>query len=180
MEFPGPVMMRLFHTWPSATPVTVTRWTPQGPARPGQCPVVAPAEGPDGLLREPQPDPASALPWNLLRDHMQGKNTTNSTRALKLPDGTSAAWYILTIIGIYGVIFLFRLASNILGKNDKPLEDIYYSNLTSKLKNKELQSKAAQRSAPTVDNRATPEPNQASTGPTHGDSGPQAGTQGIP
>nr|XP_010588727.1 uncharacterized protein SMIM34A [Loxodonta africana] len=111
---------------------------------------------------------------------MQGKNTTNSTRALKLPDGTSAAWYILTIISIYGVIFLFRLASNILGKNDKPLEDIYYSNLTSKLKNKELQSKAAQRSAPTVDNRATPEPNQASTGPTHGDSGPQAGTQGIP
>ncbi|KAM9635897.1 LOW QUALITY PROTEIN: small integral membrane protein 34 [Trichechus inunguis] len=129
---------------------TVTRWTPWG-ARGTQ---------------------ASALLWHQLRDHMEEKSITNSSRALKLPDGTSAAWYILTIIGIYAVIFLFRLASNILRKNDKSLEDIYYSNLTSKLENKELQTKAAKCSAPTVSNRAVLESNQASPGPMCGDSRP--------
>ncbi|XP_042636939.1 small integral membrane protein 34A [Orycteropus afer afer] len=110
---------------------------------------------------------------------MEGKNNTNSTRALKLPDGMSAAWYILTIIGIYGVIFLFRLASNILRKNDKSLEDIYYSNLTSKLKFKGIQSKATRCSALTTNNRAVLEPNQASP-PMCGNSGAQIGIQGIP
>ncbi|KAI4003932.1 small integral membrane protein 34A, partial [Homo sapiens] len=86
---------------------------------------------------------ASTLLGLLLGDHTEGRNDTNSTRALKVPDGTSAAWYILTIIGIYAVIFVFRLASNILRKNDKSLEDVYYSNLTSELKMTGLQGKVA-------------------------------------
>uniref|UniRef100_A0A8C0LL29 Small integral membrane protein 34 n=1 Tax=Canis lupus dingo TaxID=286419 RepID=A0A8C0LL29_CANLU len=116
----------------------------------------------------------------LLRDHMEGRSGTNSTRALKLPDGTSAAWYILTIIGIYGVIFLFRLASNILRKNDKSLEDIYYSNLTSELKKKGLQSKVSKCSALTISNRPVLQPNQASLGPTFKNSECQTEIQGIP
>ncbi|XP_008566545.1 PREDICTED: putative uncharacterized protein [Galeopterus variegatus] len=123
---------------------------------------------------------ARPLLGHLLSDHTEGRNGTNPTRALKLPDGTSAAWYILTILGIYGVIFLFRLASNILRKNDKSLEDMYYSNLTFELKKKGLQSKAAKCSTLTISNRAVLQPNQASPGPKCGHSGPHAGTQGIP
>ncbi|KAM7132164.1 small integral membrane protein 34 [Molossus nigricans] len=117
---------------------------------------------------------------HLLRDAVEGRNGANSTRALRLPDGTSAAWYILTIIGIYAVVFLFRLASNILRKNDKSLEDIYYSNLTSGLNQKGLRSKAAQCSTLTLGNGAVLQPSQASPGPRHGHSGPQPGTQAIP
>ncbi|XP_037704023.1 small integral membrane protein 34A [Choloepus didactylus] len=139
-------------------PHQVSRWTPQGPNQ----------------------TQASALLWHLLRHHMEGRNGTDSTRALKLPDGTSAAWYILTIIGIYGVIFLFRLASNILRKTDKSLEDIYYSNLTSKLKKKGLQGKAAKCPALTISNRAILDPNQASLGLKYGHSGLQTQIQGSP
>ncbi|XP_046956440.1 small integral membrane protein 34 [Lynx rufus] len=142
---------------PSAS--TVIKWTPQG---------------------APNLTQASTGLGYLLRDHMEGKNGTNSTRALKLPDGTSAAWYILTIIGIYGVIFLFRLASNILRKNDKSLEDIYYSNLTSELKKKNLQSKVAKCSALTFSNRAVLQSNQASLEPKCKNSGCQTEIQGIP
>lgn len=110
---------------------------------------------------------------------MEGRNGTNSTRALRLPDGTSAAWYILTIIGIYGVIFLFRLASNILKKNDKSFEDIYYSNLTYELKKKELQGKVAKCPSLTFSNTAVLQPGQASLGSRCANSGPQTGTQGI-
>ncbi|KAM8818725.1 small integral membrane protein 34 [Rhynchonycteris naso] len=110
---------------------------------------------------------------------MEGRNSTNSTRALKLPDGTSAAWYILTIIGIYAVVFLFRLASNILRQSDKSLEDVYYSNLTSELKKKGLQSKVAKCSALTISNRAVLQPSRASLGPKCGNSGPQTEIQGI-
>ncbi|XP_078288688.1 small integral membrane protein 34 [Panthera onca] len=138
---------------------SVIKWTPQGAPNPTQARI--------GL-------------GYLLRDHMEGKNGTNSTRALKLPDGTSAAWYILTIIGIYGVIFLFRLASNILRKNDKSLEDIYYSNLTSELKKKNLQSKVAKCSALTFSNRAVLQSNQASLEPKCKNSGCQTEIQGIP
>ncbi|XP_043451908.1 small integral membrane protein 34A [Prionailurus bengalensis] len=137
----------------------VIKWTPQG---------------------APHPTQASTGLGYLLRDHMEGKNGTNSTRALKLPDGTSAAWYILTIIGIYGVIFLFRLASNILRKNDKSLEDIYYSNLTSELKKKHLQSRVAKCSALTFSNRAVLQSNQASLEPKCKNSGCQTEIQGIP
>uniref|UniRef100_A0A3Q2GSI1 Small integral membrane protein 34 n=2 Tax=Equus TaxID=9789 RepID=A0A3Q2GSI1_HORSE len=111
---------------------------------------------------------------------MEGSNSTNSTRALNLPDGTSAAWYILTIIGIYGVIFLFQLASDILRKNDKCLEDVCYSNLTSELKKKGLQSKVAKRSTLTISNRAVLPPSQCSVGPERGNSGPQTELQGTP
>lgn len=138
---------------------SVIKWNPQG---------------------APNPTQASTGLGYLLRDHMEGKNGTNSTRALKLPDGTSAAWYILTIIGIYGVIFLFRLASNILRKNDKSLEDIYYSNLTSELKKKNLQSKVAKCSALTFSNRAVLQSNQASLEPKCKNSGCQTEIQGIP
>lgn len=117
---------------------------------------------------------------HLLRDSVEGRNGTNSTRALRLPDGTSAAWYILTIIGIYAVVFLFRLASNILRKNDKSLEDIYHSNLTSGLSQKGLRSKAAQCSTLTLSNGAVLQPSQASPGPRRGHSEPQPETQGIP
>ncbi|XP_021533724.1 small integral membrane protein 34A [Neomonachus schauinslandi] len=137
----------------------LTKWTPQG----------APNQTQD----------STGFSY-LLRDHMEGRSSTNSTRALKLPDGTSAAWYILTIIGIYGVIFLFRLASNILRKNDKSLEDIYYSNLTSELKKKGLQSKVAKCSALTISNRAVLQPNQASLGPKYKNSECQTEIQGIP
>ncbi|XP_047420583.1 small integral membrane protein 34 [Sciurus carolinensis] len=110
---------------------------------------------------------------------MEGRNGTNSTRALQLTDGTSAAWYLLTIIGIYGVIFLFRLASNILKKNVKSFEDIYHSNLSYELKKKELQSKVAKCSSPTFSNTAVPQSGQASLGPKCANGGPQTGTQAV-
>ncbi|XP_003895574.1 small integral membrane protein 34A [Papio anubis] len=116
----------------------------------------------------------------LLDDHTKGRNDTNSTRALKVPDGTSAAWYILTIIGIYAVIFVFRLASNILRKNDKSLEDVYYSNLTSELKMKGLQGKVAKCSSLTISNRAVLQPCQAHLGAKGGSSGPQTATPETP
>uniref|UniRef100_A0A8C1A040 Uncharacterized protein n=1 Tax=Castor canadensis TaxID=51338 RepID=A0A8C1A040_CASCN len=100
----------------------------------------------------------------VLSGPMDGLNGTNSTRALRLPDGTSDAWYILTIIGIYGVIFLFRLASNILGKNDKALEDVYLSTLTSELKRKGLQSKVDKWSSLTISNPAVLQSSQARVG----------------
>ncbi|XP_072860975.1 small integral membrane protein 34 [Chlorocebus sabaeus] len=123
---------------------------------------------------------ASTLLRLLLDDHMKGRNDTNSTRALKVPDGTSAAWYILTIIGIYAVIFVFRLASNILRKNDKSLEDVYYSNLTSELKMKGLQGKVAKCSSLTISNRAVLQPCQAHLGAKGGSSGPQTATPETP
>ncbi|XP_006153979.1 small integral membrane protein 34A [Tupaia chinensis] len=115
-----------------------------------------------------------------LSHSMEGRNDNNSTRALKLPDGTSAAWYILTIIGIYGVIFLFRLASNILRRNDKSLEDIYYSNLTSELKKKGTQSKVVKCSTMALSNRAVLQPSQPSLEPKCENGGPQVGTQEVP
>ncbi|XP_006886849.1 PREDICTED: putative uncharacterized protein LOC388820-like [Elephantulus edwardii] len=111
---------------------------------------------------------------------MTAQNDTNSTRALKLPDGMSAAWYILTIIGIYGVIFLFRLASNILRKNDKSLEDIYYSNLTSELKNRGSQSKIIKCSTLTSSDHAILEPKPTVPGPMCVNNGSPTGSQGIP
>ncbi|XP_019482500.1 PREDICTED: uncharacterized protein LOC109373239 [Hipposideros armiger] len=128
----------------------------------------------------PNQTQASSALGHLLRAYMEGRNGGNSTRALKLPDGTSAAWYVLTIFGIYGVIFLFRLASNILRKNDKSLEDLYYSNLTSELKKKGLQSKEVKCSTLTISNRAVLQPNQASLGPMCGHSEPQTEIQRIP
>lgn len=109
---------------------------------------------------------------HLLWDPAEGRNGSSPPRALRLPDGTSAAWYILTIIGIYAVVFLFRLASNILRKNDRSLEDIYYLNLTSELKKKGLPSRAAKCSTLTISNTATLQPCQTSLGPGRGDSGP--------
>lgn len=91
---------------------------------------------------------------SLLNDPMAERNSTNSTRALWLLEGTRATGYILTIIGIFGVIFLFQLASNILRKNDKSLEDIYYSSLTLKLRKKGLQSKVAKCSSVIICNPA--------------------------
>lgn len=123
---------------------------------------------------------AGAALGRLLGDSAEGRNCSAPARAPRLPDGTSAAWYVLTIIGIYAVVFLFRLASNILRKSDKSLEDIYYLNLTSELKKKGLRSKAAKCSPLTVSNRAALEPCQASLGARRGDSGPQADIRGIP
>ncbi|XP_051047593.1 small integral membrane protein 34 [Phodopus roborovskii] len=81
----------------------------------------------------------------LLRDPVEGRNCTNSTRNLRLLDTTGAAWYILAIIGIYGVIFIFQMASNILRRDERSLDDIYYSNLTSELERKGgFQSKVAE------------------------------------
>lgn len=95
---------------------------------------------------------------------MEGRNITNSTRTLRLPDAASAAWYILSIVGIYGVIFVFQLASNILRRNERSLEDIYYSNLTSDLKSKGVQSKEANRSSLIISNTAAFQPQQLSLG----------------
>ncbi|XP_075399035.1 small integral membrane protein 34 [Tenrec ecaudatus] len=136
--------------------LSMTKWTPQG-----------------------TPNQTRAVLWQLLGDRMEEKNDTNSTRALKLSDGMSAAWYILTIIGIYGIVFLFRLASNILRKHDKSLEDIYYSNLTTGLKNRGLQASAAACSVLTISNRAALGPNQSSPGPMCANAQSQPGTQGI-
>ncbi|KAI5941435.1 Small integral membrane protein 34A [Manis javanica] len=84
----------------------------------------------------PHPDLGQHCPGHLLRDHMEGRNSTSAARALKFPDGTSAAWYIVTIIGFYGVIFLFRLAINILRKNATwmDLEGIMLSEISQKRK----------------------------------------------
>ncbi|KAL4672486.1 hypothetical protein H8957_017096, partial [Semnopithecus entellus] len=123
---------------------------------------------------------ASTLPRLLLEEHTEGRDDTNSTRALKVPDGTSATWYILTIIGIYAVIFVFRLASNILRKNDKSLEDVYYSNLTSELNMRGLQGKVAKCSSLTISNRAVLQSCQAHLGAKGGSSGPQTATPETP
>ncbi|EHA98079.1 hypothetical protein GW7_16280 [Heterocephalus glaber] len=117
---------------------------------------------------------------SLLDYPLAERNSTNSTRALWLLEGMSAVWYILTIIGFFGVIFLFQLASNILRKNDKSLEDIYYSNLTFELKKKGLQSKMAKCSSLIISNTAVLQPSQASLVSKCGNSGPQTGAQGIP
>ncbi|XP_010609611.1 small integral membrane protein 34A [Fukomys damarensis] len=117
---------------------------------------------------------------SLLNDPLGERNSTNSTRALQLLEGMSAAWYILTIIGFFGVIFLFQLASNILRKNDKSLEDIYYSNLTFELKKKGLQSKVDKYSSLIISNTAVLQPIQASLVSKGGNSGPQTGAQGSP
>ena len=128
----------------------------------------------------PNQTQAGPVLGHLLGDHTEGRNSSDSTRALKRPDGTSAAWYILTIFGIYGVIFLFQLASNILRKNEKSLEDIYYSNLTFELEKKGLQSKAARCSSLTISNRAVLQPNQASLETKGGNSSPYTEIQEIP
>ncbi|XP_040084624.1 small integral membrane protein 34A [Oryx dammah] len=128
----------------------------------------------------PSQTQAGPVLGHLLGDHMEGRNSSSSTRALKLLDGTSAVWYILTIFGIYGVIFLFRLASNILRKNEKSLEDIYYSNLTFELEKKRLQSKAARCSSLTISNRAVLQPNQASPETKGRNSSPHTEIQEIP
>ncbi|XP_055470969.1 small integral membrane protein 34 isoform X2 [Psammomys obesus] len=100
--------------------------------------------------------PSSPLP-----DSMVERNGSISTRILRTLDATSAAWYILTIIGIYGLLFIFQLASNILRRNERSLEDIYYSNLTSELKRKGLQSRVVECSPLTLSNAAALEPKLA-------------------
>ncbi|XP_052015052.1 small integral membrane protein 34 [Apodemus sylvaticus] len=116
---------------------------------------------------------------SFLRDPSEGKNSTSSTRTLRLPDATSAAWYILTIVGIYGLIFVFRLASNILRKNERSLEDVYYSNLTSELKRKGLQGKAGQGLSPISSNADAHSPQQIGLEPKCEDSR-FMGTQVVP
>lgn len=116
---------------------------------------------------------------SLLRDPVEERNGTNCTRTLRLPDATSAAWYILTIIGIYGVIFVFQLASNILRKTERPLEDVYYSNLTSELKREGFQSKVAECSL-IISNTAALQPHQDGLDPRGEEDGIHMGTQGVP
>lgn len=117
---------------------------------------------------------------SLLRDPVEGKNSTGSARTLRLLDATSAAWYILTIIGIYGLIFLFRLASNILGKTKRSLEDVYYSSLTSELKRKGFQSKMAHCPSLIISNAAALQPQQLSLEPTCEDGRLHVGAQVVP
>ncbi|XP_060226735.1 small integral membrane protein 34 [Meriones unguiculatus] len=93
-----------------------------------------------------------------LPDSLVGRNGTTSTRTMRTLDATSAAWYILTIIGIYGLIFIFQLASNILRRNERSLEDIYYSNLTSELKRKGPQSRVVKCFPLILSNAAALEP----------------------
>ncbi|XP_023574486.1 uncharacterized protein Smim34a isoform X2 [Octodon degus] len=116
---------------------------------------------------------------SILNDPMAERNTTSSSRALRLLDGMSAAWYILTIIGFFGVIFLFQMASNILRKNDKSLEDTYYSSLTLELKRKGLQSKVAKCSSVIICNPAVLQPSQTSVMSKFGNSEPRTGAHGI-
>ncbi|XP_055965131.1 small integral membrane protein 34 [Sorex fumeus] len=125
----------------------------------------------------PNQTQASTVLGQLLKAPLEGRTSTNSSRALKIPDGTSAAWYILTIFGIYGVIFLFRLASNILQKNDRSLEEVYYSNLTSELKKKGLQYHGAKDSPLTVSNGAVLQPAPSCLGILHGNGSPSCDTE---
>lgn len=111
---------------------------------------------------------------------MEGKNNTSSTRTLRLLDAPSAAWYILTILGIYGLIFIFQLASNILRKSERSLEGVYYSNLAAELKRKGFQSKVAQCSPLIISNATALRPQQLSPEPKHEDSGLHVGTQLVP
>ncbi|XP_052597175.1 small integral membrane protein 34 [Peromyscus californicus insignis] len=116
---------------------------------------------------------------SLLHDPVEGRDSTNCTRTLRLPDATSAAWYILTIIGIYGVIFVFQLASNILRKSERSLEDICYSNLTSELKREGFQSKVAACSL-VISNAAALQPQQDGLDPRREEDRLHRGTQGVP
>ncbi|XP_041528874.1 small integral membrane protein 34A [Microtus oregoni] len=122
-----------------------------------------------------QTQPSSSF----LRDPVEGRNSTNSTRTLRLSDAASATWYILAIIGIYGVIFVFRLASNILRRNERSLEDIYYSNLTSELKRKGFQSKVAKCSL-IIHNTAALQPQQDDPEPKGENGRLHTGTQAVP
>ncbi|KAM5281182.1 small integral membrane protein 34 [Ctenodactylus gundi] len=117
---------------------------------------------------------------SLLNSTVAARNSTESTKALRLMDGLSAAWYILTIIGVFGVIFLFQLAGNILRKKDKSLEDIYYSNLTFEVKKKGLRSQVDKY--PLLIRSATfaLPPSQASLVSEYENSEPQSGAKGIP
>ncbi|XP_037380682.1 small integral membrane protein 34 [Talpa occidentalis] len=137
-------------------------------------------EGITGILQEASHTQASTHLGHPLRDHIEGRNGSTSTRALKLPDGTSAAWYILTIFGIFSVVFLFQLASNILRRSDKSLEDTYYSNVNSELKKKGLQNNVPRCSAQTISNRAVLQPTQPSLRPAHANSSPPVEIPGAP
>ncbi|XP_054980515.1 small integral membrane protein 34 [Sorex araneus] len=129
----------------------------------------------------PNQTQASTVLGQLLKGPLEGRSSTNSSRALKIPDGTSAAWYILTIFGIYGVIFLFRLASNILRKSDQSLEEVYYSNLTSELKKKGLRDNRAKGSPLTMSNGTVLQPAQSGLGILHGNSSSRdTGLSGVP
>lgn len=108
---------------------------------------------------------AAHTPAQPPRDWADGRNGSGPARALRLPDGASAAWYILAIIGIYAVVFLFRLASNILRRNDKPLEDFYHLSLTPELKNRGPPGGTAKRSALAVSSTAALRPPEAGPGP---------------
>lgn len=116
---------------------------------------------------------------SFLCDPVEGRNSTNSTRTLRLSDAASATWYILAIIGIYGVIFVFQLASNILRRNGRSLEDIYYSNLTSELKRKGFQSKVAKCSL-IIHNTAALQPQQDDPEPKGENGRLHTGTQAVP
>ncbi|KAK7812574.1 hypothetical protein U0070_021554 [Myodes glareolus] len=116
---------------------------------------------------------------SFLHDPVEGRDSTNSTRTLRPPDAASATWYILTIIGIYGVIFVFRLARNILRKNERSLEDIYYANLTSELKRKGFQSKVVKCSL-IIHNTAALQPHQDNPEPKGEGGRLHTGTQAVP
>nr|XP_048278825.1 small integral membrane protein 34 [Myodes glareolus] len=116
---------------------------------------------------------------SFLHDPVEGRDSTNSTRTLRPPDAASATWYILTIIGIYGVIFVFRLARNILRKNERSLEDIYYANLTSELKRKGFQSKVVKCSL-IIHNTAALQPHQDDPEPKGEGGRLHTGTQAVP
>lgn len=119
---------------------------------------------------------SSSLP----NDTVEGKNSTSPTRTPRLPDATSATCYILAIIGIYWLIFVFLLASNILRKNERSLEGVYYSNVTAELKRKGFQSKVARYSSLIISNTAVLQPQQLGREPVCEDRGLHVGTQPGP
>ncbi|XP_057619789.1 small integral membrane protein 34 [Chionomys nivalis] len=144
-----------------------------GPANPG-------AANPGAVIKwKPQAAFNQTQSSSFLRDPVEGRNSTNSTRTLRLSDAVSATWYILAIIGIYGVIFVFRLASNILRRNESSLENTYYSNLTSELKRKGFQSKVAKCSL-IIHNTAALQPQQDDPEPKGEDGRLHTGTQAVP
>ncbi|XP_039770341.1 small integral membrane protein 34A [Ornithorhynchus anatinus] len=88
------------------------------------------------------------------------------------PDGASVSWYVLTIMGVYGVIVVFLLASSILRQGER------LPNASAGLPRKGAAGGAPDGPWPTVSVRAGLGPDSSSPDPRR-ESADAAGKEGI-